>query len=178
MEIIADDQEITHEYLRKGLVSACATTSSRMIIGCKAEFIGYFDYVLVASPEFKKKYFQNKNKIQDNLLTAPTIIFDNKDDLHSRYLKHFFNITDPITNFHVVSSVQGFCQFVLNGYAYALIPKLDITNELKQKKLINLFPDKIWEMPLYWHTWEVETKAYKEFNHQVIKIAKNILRSM
>lgn len=176
LEIIADDQEITHEYLRKGLVSACASTSSKIITGCKAELLGYFDYVLVASPEFKKKYFANAKNIRQNLLKAPTMIFDNHDDLHKRYLAHFFNITDPITHYHVVPSVEGFRQFVLKGYAYALIPEIDIVDDLHAKKLVNLFPDKKWEMPLYWHTWAVETKAYQEFNTLVIKLARNTLR--
>ena len=94
LEIIADDQEITLDYLRKGLVSACASTTAQAITGCQSQFLGYFDYILVASPAFIKKYFHNKKNIKQKLLQAPSVIFDNKDYLHSRYLKHFFDITD------------------------------------------------------------------------------------
>lgn len=174
--IIANDQEVTLDYLRKGLVSACASTSAKAITGCKAEFIGYFDYVLVATPAFKKKYFDNKNSVQKNLLHAPSVNFDDQDYLHDRYLKHFFNISDIKGNYHVVPSVAGFRQFALNGYAYALIPEIDILKELQQKKLINLFPDKIWAMPLYWHSWAIETPIYKKFNDLIIKIAHRFLR--
>ncbi len=176
LEIIADDQEITQDYLRKGLVSACASTSSQAITGCQSQFLGYFDYVLVASPVFIKKYFPNQKNIKQKLLQAPSVIFDNKDYLHARYLKHFFDITDIELNHHVIPSVAGFAQFAINGYAYALIPAIDIATELKQKKLINLFPDKIWQMPVYWHSWAIENKNYKLFNELVLKIGRNILR--
>lgn len=175
LEIIADDQDITLSYLQNGLVSACASTSAKSISGCKVEFLGYFDYVLVASPEFKKKYFSGKN-MQDNLIKAPAIIFDRKDNLHANYLKQFFDIDDTHIQYHVVPSVAGFRQFAVNGYAYALIPKIDILNELKQHKLVNLFPDKILAMPVYWHSWAVETRLYKTFNDLVLKMSKKVLR--
>lgn len=67
-------------------------------------------------------------------------------------------------------------QFALNGYAYALIPAIDIAQELKQKKLINLFPDKTMAMPLYWHTWSIESKTYKRLNDLVQDLARRSLR--
>lgn len=176
IDITADDQEVTLAYLQKGIVSACAATSPKPLMGCKADFIGYFDYILVASPEFKAKYFNDKKNTRENLQRAPAIIFDNKDQLHGHYLKQFFDITDVEINYHIVPSVAGFRQFALNSYAYALIPAIDITKELKQKKLINLFPDKVLAMPIYWHTWSIETKTYKLFNQLVKNIARHILR--
>src|SRR5207247_629079 len=135
------------------------------------DFLGYFDYLLVAAPSFKKKYFNNKKDICTNLITAPTINFDSKDNLQARYLKHYFNISDTELNYHVIPSVTGFRQFTLKGYAYSLIPKIQILKELKTKKLINLFPDKVWNMPLYWHSWNYETKPYKALNDLVFRIA-------
>ncbi len=177
VEIIADDQEHTLDYLQKGLVSACASTSGKQLTGCKAEFLGYCDYVMVASPEFYKQYFVNKSTVKHNLLTAPTTIFDQNDKLHLEYLQYYFNIPSiDLSRCHVVPSVAGFKQFVMNGYAYSLIPHLDIQSELKQKKLINIFPDKVWAMPVYWHTWEIETQAYQSFNDLVVRLGRKLLR--
>lgn len=176
LEIIADDQETTLDYLRKGLVSACASTVAKSINGGHSQFIGYFDYILVASPMFVKTYFnKNKNKI-DSLIQAPSMIFDSKDYLHTRYLEKFFKITNAQLNHHVVPSIAGFKQFVMKGYAYALIPEIDIKTELKQKKLINLFPDKVLQMPIYWHSWSIENNNFKRFNALVAKVASQSLR--
>ncbi len=176
LEIIADDQDVTLTYLQNGLVSACASTNPKAMPGCQVDFLGYFDYVLVASPEFKKKYFTDEKKLKANLTQAPAIIFDNKDTLHTKFLKEFFNLTDTDIPYHVIPSVAGFRQFALEGYAYALIPEIDIINELKQHKLVKLFPDKVWGMPLYWHSWSIKTKPYKIFNDLVLKVGRKLLR--
>ena len=177
LDIIADDQDRTLHYLQKGLVSACASTTKKAITGCKAEFIGYFDYALVASPAFKKTYFQGSHITKQHLLEAPTLLFDQHDKLHADYLKHFFKIDDMNLKFcHIIPSVHGFKQFALRGYAYVLIPYIDIIQELKNKQLINLFPDKMWQMPVYWHTFEIETHAFRLFNELVIKTGRKVLR--
>ena len=175
LEIISDDQEVTLDYLRKGLVSACASTMAQPVHGCHAELIGFVDYVLVASPSFIKKYFIHKNVIE-NLLQAPSVIFDSKDYLHARYLEKFFKIVHAQLNHHIIPSVSGFRQFAIKGLAYALIPEIDIRKELSQNRLINLFPDKIWKMPVYWHSWVIENKNYKAFNKLVAKVANDVLR--
>jgi len=176
LEILADDQEVTINYLKKGLVSACASTQAKPITGCHAAFLGYLDYILVASPAYINKYFTQKDNIVEQLKHAPYIIFDHQDDLHIRYLKKFFNITEHSNHFHTIPSVAGFREFALKGYAYALIPNIDIVKELKQKKLINLFPDKTWKMPVYWHSWVLQNKNYENFNQLVFKVACNLLR--
>lgn len=174
LEILADDQDTTLEHFQNGLVSACASTESKALSGCKSEFLGYFDYVLVASPKFKANYFKDKN-LRANLTKAPAIIFDTKDTLHRNYLQHFFNLSDKDIQYHVVPSVAGFRQFAINGYAYALIPEIDIISELKQGGLVKLCPDKPWQMPVYWHSWLIETKPYKLFNELVLKTGRKTL---
>ena len=125
LEIIADDQDLTYDYFRKGQVSACATTNAKILSGCKQAFLGYMEYVLVASPAFKKQFFKDANA-EVNLIQAPALIFDNNDKLHTHYLREFFDMSDEGIQYHVVPSVAGFRQFAINGYAYALIPKIDI----------------------------------------------------
>ncbi len=174
LEIIADDQEITQEYLKKGLAAACLSTSSQAISGCHVTPLGNMDYVMVASPEFKQQYFKKKNNRQ-NLLSAPAVIFDNNDKLHDRYMKKFFDIDEAHPQCHVVPSVAGFREFAIRGYGYALIPRIDIEHELKTGKLQQLFPTKIWKMPLYWHHWAIQPALYKQFNAYIIKIAKDRL---
>lgn len=175
LEVITDDQEITLDYFKKGLASACLSTTAKAITGCKVDFLGYMDYLLVASPEFKKQYFTKKNNDQNNLLEAPAVIFDAKDTLHKRYLEKFFNIHDQSPHYHIVPSIHGFRQFALLGYGYALIPRIDIKNELRNKKLVEIFPKKIWRMPLYWHSWHIQSEHYQSFNALVLKVARQQL---
>jgi LysR family transcriptional regulator, chromosome initiation inhibitor len=175
LEIIADDQELTLDYLRKGLVSACLSTSEKGIIGGKVTFLGNMEYLLVASPEFIKQYFSDKDP-KKSLVNAPAIKFDKNDKLHERYLEKFFGLNGEDLNFHIVPSVRGFKKYILLGYGYGLIPKLDILKELKNKKLLQLHVDKVWKIPLYWHYWDIDSQFYIKFNTDIIQHAKEKLR--
>lgn len=176
LEIIADDQELTLNYLKNGTVSACLSTSDKEILGGKASFVGDMQYILVASPTFIKKYFSSENPIEC-LQNAPAIKFDKNDYLHERYLEKFFGINGSELKYNVIPSVRGFRKFALLGYGYALIPKIDILDELKTKQLVQIYPDKTWEIPLYWHYWTVQSKLYQKFNTDMIRLAKTTLHN-
>lgn len=171
LEIIADDQELTLNYLKNGTVSACLSTSEKEILGGKASFLGNMQYILVASPAFVEKYFSFENPT-DCFQNAPAIKFDKNDYLHERYLEKFFGINGNELKYNVIPSVKGFKKFALLGHGYALIPKIDILDELKTKQLVQLYPDKPWEVPLYWHYWTVQSKLYQKFNTEMICLAK------
>lgn len=173
-EVIADDQERTLNYLKNGTVSACISTSEKEILGGKSSFLGNMEYLLVASPTFVKKYFSSINSIKC-LLNAPAIKFDHNDYLHERYLEKYFGITESGLKFNVMPSVKGFKSFTTLGHGYGLIPKMDILQELKTNQLIQIFPDKTWNIPLYWHYWTVQSKRYQKFNNDLIQLAKSKL---
>jgi LysR family transcriptional regulator, chromosome initiation inhibitor len=176
LEIIADDQELTLDYLRKGLVSACLSTSEKAIIGGRAEFLGNMEYLLVASPKFIEQYFSTKDQ-KKCLVNAPAIKFDKNDFLQERYLEKFFGLSGEDLSFQTIPSVQGFKKYAILGYGYGLIPKLDIIKELKNKKLVQLYRNKVWEIPLYWHYWEIESQFYKKLNQDIIHQARNKLQT-
>lgn len=177
LEIIADDQELTLDYLKKGLVSACLSTSKKEIMGGQASFLGNMDYLLVASPAFIETYF-SKGTAKDSLLNAPAIKFDKNDNLHERYLEKFFHLNGTEAAFHLVPSVRGFKKAVLLGFGYALIPKIDIQRELENHQLVQLHPDKVWTIPLYWHHWAIESKFYQKFNADIIHHVSSKLNSL
>lgn len=175
LEMVADDQELTLDYLKNGLVSACLSTSEKEIQGGRVQFLGDMEYVLVASPSFVKKYFSKGNDKQ-NLRNAPAIKFDQNDRLHERYLEKFFDLDGRELNYYIIPSVAGFKKFTLLGYGYALIPRIDIVHELEENRLIQLYSDKTWKIPLYWHYWAIESKLYQKFNADVIEWAKSRLK--
>jgi LysR family transcriptional regulator (chromosome initiation inhibitor) len=174
VEIVDDDQELTLDYLRNGFVSGCLSTSEKEIVGGRVEFLGNMEYLLVASPDFVKTYF-SKGSPKECLRHAPAIKFDQNDRLHERYLEKYFNLDGKDVNYHVVPSVRGFKKFALLGYGYALIPRIDMAEELKNKKLIQLYEDKTWKVPLYWHYWAVDSTFYRKFNEEIIHQMKGQL---
>lgn len=176
IEIIADDQDLTINYLQKGLVSACFTTAEKSLSNCNSVFLGYMNYLLVSSPGFKKRYFPDNNH-KHNLLMAPAIIFDQNDKLHDDYLKKYFDIENERPCYHIIPSVKGFKNFALKGYAYALIPEINIRNELKRKKLVTVIKNKTWKMPVFFHSWNIGSEDYQKLYQSLIKAIKEKLNS-
>lgn len=175
LEIIADDQELTINYLKNGMVSACLSTCEKEILGGSIYFVGNMEYVLAGSPQFVRTYF-SKGTPKQCLKKAPAIIFDKNDKLHERYLEKYFGMNAKELQYHVVPSVQGFKKFALMGYGCALIPKIDMQNELNKKQLVEIYPDKVWNIPLYWHHWAVESKSYQKFNAEMIQHTRKALK--
>jgi len=175
MEVLADDQELTVNYLKNGLVSACLSTTAKAIIGGEVQFVGEMEYVLVASSSFMRKHFSQQN-VKQSLLKAPAIKFDQNDRLHERYLETVFQLEEKELNTHIIPSVRGFKKLALLGYGYALIPRIDIEEELKKKQLLPI-SDKVWKLPLYWHSWSVEASLYRKFNREIVGyLAKKLSR--
>lgn len=175
MEVIVHDETITLDYLRKGIVDACLSNSSKALNGCKSTFLGFMDYVLVASPEFKKKYFGGKDCL-NNLLNAPAVIYDRYDQLHTLYLEEFFKCKELPKQCHIIPSLSGLRQFALKGMGYVVISKNDVEDDLRNKSLVQLYETKILKIPLYWHSWAIEIPIYKTFNRSIIEYARQKLR--
>ena len=175
VEVIANDQELTIEYLRQGLVNSCFATQKKSVAGCNVEFIGNFNYILVATNEFKKEYFTDSNII-NNLIKAPTLIFDKNDKLLERFIYKHFNTKLKPENFHTMPSVRGFKEMALQGLAYGLIPEIDIKKELQQKKLIRLLSEYKWIMPVYFHYWNIDDIQLQKTFKNIITVAKKALR--
>lgn len=173
LDINEDDQELTLDYLKKGLVSACLSTSQKAIIGGMVSFVGNMEYMLVASPEFKKEYFAGGN-LKKCLLRAPGIKFDQNDQLHERYLEKIFGINGRDLDYQIIPSVKGFKMSALLGMGYAFIPKIDIIKELKKKELVPIHHS--WKIPIYWHYWAIESEPYKKFNRNIIHHAMKKLK--
>ena len=134
------------------------------------------EYLLVASPKFVRHYFSTKDQ-KRSLITAPAVKFDKNDTLHERYLEKYFGLQGNDVQFHIVPSVRGFKKCIQSGYGYGLIPRIDILKELKEKSLIHLHTNKVWNIALYWHYWDIESKFYKQFNAGIITHAKRVSNS-
>ena len=173
--IITDDQDLTINYLQQGVVTACFSTSKKALPNCNAFYIGDMRYVMVASPKFQQKYFKSRD-VKHDLIEAPAIIFDKNDDLHDNFLEKYFGIEYLSDNYYIMPSVQGFRKYVMNGFAYALIPKINIVNELEKGDLINLFPDKIWDMQVYLHHWMFGHKRYDQIVQKLVKRCSTLLK--
>lgn len=175
LDILADDQELTLDYFKNGLALACLSTTKNALKGAEAEYLGPMTYILAAAPEFLHRYEFVKDQ-KAFFKEAPALKFDHNDNLHERYLKHYFPEMMTDIPYKIIPSVAGFKKYAMLGLGYGLIPLIDINAELKNKKLVNLFPNRTWDTQLYWHMWSIKSAWYEKFNAEIISHARDSLQ--
>jgi LysR family transcriptional regulator (chromosome initiation inhibitor) len=172
LEIIADDQDHTLNYLKSGQADMCISSQSKPLPNHTVTHLGDMVYRLVCAPEFYNKYFKS-GSVEESLVNAPVVIFDKNDKVHFSFLKEKFNIDSPL-KINQIPSVPSFKKAIIGGFGYGLIPTIDIENELKKKQLIEIIPAKKFKVPLYLHQWEYQKDYIKVFNRKLLKAAARL----
>ncbi|MGH8849127.1 MAG: ArgP/LysG family DNA-binding transcriptional regulator, partial [Polaromonas sp.] len=91
MEIIADDQDFTQEWLREGQVLGCVTTLKQALRGCKVVPLGAMNYVCVAVPAYAQAHCP-QGLTPHNFRELPFIAFNRKDDGSAEFVAKAFSL--------------------------------------------------------------------------------------
>jgi LysR family transcriptional regulator (chromosome initiation inhibitor) len=60
---------------------------------------------------------------------------------------------------------------LLSHSVCALVPRIQVKQELKDKRLVELFPNKVLKVPLYWHWCGLDSDILNELTDTVVKQA-------
>ena len=169
MEIIADDQDFTQEWLREGQVLGCVTTLRQALRGCKVVALGAMEYVAVATPTFAQsrlsKPVPGGVRGREAMLTAhnfrdiPFVAFNRKDDMQSEFVGKAFGLKRVTLNQLFVPSSEGQVRAVLAGWGASVVPRLLAQGLIEQGLLVNLAPTYTLPIQLYWHCWNLESEV-------------------
>ncbi len=162
LEIIADDQNFTQEWLREGQVLGCVTTLRQALRGCKMVALGAMDYVAVATPEFAQARLASNGKPQlsaHNFRSVPFIAFNRKDDMQAEFVGQAFGLKRVTLNQLFVPSSEGQVRAVLAGWGVSVVPRLLAEGLLQQGLLLNVAPASALPVQLYWHCWNLQSEV-------------------
>ncbi|WP_332777590.1 LysR family transcriptional regulator ArgP [Polaromonas sp.] len=171
MEIIADDQDFTHEWLREGQVLGCVTTLKQALRGCKVAPLGAMEYIAVASPGLVQSRLcaagdpgGGKQAAADvltahNFREVPFIAFNRKDDMQSEFVGKAFGLKRVTLNQLFVPSSEGQVRAVLAGWGVSVVPRLLAQPLIEQGLLVNIVPACTLPIELYWHCWNLESEV-------------------
>ena len=174
MEIITDDQDFTHEWLRQGQVLGCVTTIKQALRGCKVVVLGAMDYVAVSAPGLAQDRL-------GGLLTAhnfrdiPFVAFNRKDDMQSEFVGKAFGLRRVMLNQLFVPSSEGQVRAVLAGWGASVLPRLLAQPLLDQGLLVNLAPACALPVQLYWHCWNLESEVLDALTAALSQSAEQVL---
>lgn len=159
MEIIADDQDFTHEWLRQGQVLGCVTTLKQALRGCKVVPLGAMNYVAIATPALVQERLGSAGMTAHNFRDIPFLAFNRKDDMQSEFVGKAFGLKRVTLNQLFVPSSEGQLRAVLAGWGASVVPRLMAQALIDQGRLIPLAPDCVLPIELYWHCWNLESEV-------------------
>lgn len=173
LEVSVDDEKYTLEYLKSGRVDVSIGIVKTPVSNHMCVSLGLMTYVLVGSPDFKKEYAQ-KGMTGFDFTHIPGIVFNERDDLHTQYLKKYFHFTGnyPKTS---IPSTRGIKAALISGFGYGLQPLMDIQKELKSKELVLLDRSNSFKRELFLHHWNYQSPSLKELIIEIENAAKNII---
>ncbi|WP_309681435.1 ArgP/LysG family DNA-binding transcriptional regulator, partial [Polaromonas sp.] len=184
MEIIADDQDFTQEWLREGQVLGCVTTLKQALRGCKVVALGAMEYLAVATPAFAQSRLSKPTpgaRGREALLTAhnfrdiPFVAFNRKDDMQSEFVGKAFGLKRVTLNQLFVPSSEGQLRAVLAGWGASVVPRLLAQGLIEQGLLVNLAPTCTLPIQLYWHCWNLESEVLDALTAALKQSAASVL---
>lgn len=174
LEIIADDQDFTQDWLREGQVLGCVTTLQQSLRGCRQEALGAMRYVAVASPQFAARHCPNGLN-RSNFHQIPFIAFNRKDDLQAEFVSRALGLSTVALRQTFVPSSQGQLHAALSGWGATVIPELLAAGGLAQGLLSNLAPTHTLSVDLFWHCWNLESALLNAISEALIAGARQAL---
>lgn len=156
LEIITDDQDFTHEWLREGQVLGCVTTLKQALRGCKVIPLGVMHYVAIASPAYASAHCP-QGLTPHNFRSIPFIAFNRKDDLQTEFVSRACGLRRVALSQRFVPSVEGQVQATLAGWGACVLPELKVAHLLASGELVNLAPQVTLPINLYWHCWNLDS---------------------
>lgn len=156
LEIITDDQDFTHEWLREGQVLGCVTTLKEALRGCKVQPLGAMQYVAVASAPYAQAHCP-QGLTPHNFRQIPFVAFNRKDDLQTEFVGRAFGLRRVALSQRFVPSSEGQVRAVLSGWGASVVPELQVRHLLARGELVNLAPQVTLAVDLYWHCWNLHS---------------------
>ena len=174
LEIITDDQDFTHDWLREGLVLGCVTTLKQALRGCKVVPLGAMHYVAVASSRYAQAHCP-EGLTPHNFRDIAFVAFNRKDDGPAEFVARALGLRRVALNQRFVPSADGQLRAALSGWGAAVLPRLRVQRHLESGDLVNLAPAHVLPVDLYWHCWNLDSQVIDRLTEALVGAAEQAL---
>jgi len=158
LEIIADDQDFTQDWLREGQVLGCVTTHRQALRGCRLVRLGAMRYVAIAAPAFARERLGGALTAH-NFRSVPFVAFNRKDDMQSEFVAACLGLKKLSLHQLFVPSSEGQVRAVLAGWGVSVVPELLVRGLLAEGQVVDVAPGHVLPVELYWHCWNLQSEV-------------------
>ncbi|HEX6705127.1 MAG TPA: LysR family transcriptional regulator ArgP [Albitalea sp.] len=157
LELVVDDQDFTHDWLREGAVLGCVSTVSEALRGCRVQALGVMRYRAVASPEFVAREWQGDpgGLNRASFSRVPFLVFNRKDDMQQQWVSRAFGVRAPRLTERFVPSSEAYVRAALMGWGVGVAPDIQVRGLLEAGALLDLRPELTLAVRLFWHQWRL-----------------------
>lgn len=156
LELITDDQDFTHEWLREGQVMGCITTVRQPLRGCRMVPLGAMKYVAVGEAAYVRERLP-QGLTAHNFRDQSFVAFNRKDDMQAEFVGRAFGLKRVTVHQLFVPSSEGQVRAVLAGWGLSVVPELLVRELVAQGRLVNVAPQAAVAVQLYWHCWNLQS---------------------
>jgi len=156
LTILREDQDHSLELVRRGTAHGAVTATAARVPGCTSRPLGVMRYRPVCTPDFAARWFP-QGATAAALSAAPVVVYDQKDDLQDRFLRHRRRASLQAPRHHVPATHE-FGQAIQLGLGWGMLPDLQLA-QLAPGTLAPLTPSAHLDVPLYWQQWRLTTTA-------------------
>jgi LysR family transcriptional regulator (chromosome initiation inhibitor) len=174
LEIITDDQDFTHEWLREGQVMGCVTTLKQALRGCNVVPLGAMPYVAVAGAAYAQAQCP-QGLTAHNFRQIPFIAFNRKDDLQTEFVGRALGLRRVSLHQRFVPSSEGQVRAALAGWGATVVPQQMVQPYLEAGTLVNVALQSTLEVNLYWHCWNLQSAVIDRLTRAVMAAAQQSL---
>lgn len=170
LELITDDQDFTHEWLREGQVLGCITTLKQALRGCRMLPLGAMPYIAIAEAAYASEHLA-QGLTPHNFRDQPFVAFNRKDDMQSEFVGKAFGLKRVALRQVFVPSSEGQVRAVLAGWGVSVVPELLVRELIAQGRLVNVAPGVALPIQLYWHCWNLQSEVLDQLSAALARAA-------
>lgn len=156
-DVVIDDQDVSHDWLRRGEVAAAITGMPGPLQGCDSYALGRLRYRATASPAYAARWLA-EGVTAATMRRAPALTYSDKDRLQENWLAARLGqrIAPPT---HRLASSQAFVDGALAGLGWGMNPEPLVATHLAAGRLVELVPETPLDIPLYWQFSRIGARA-------------------
>ena len=161
LDLVVDDQDFTHEWLREGAVLGCVSSVAEALRGCRVVPLGCMRYIAVASVEFMGRVLP-QGLHPGNFAQVPWLVFNRKDDMHRVWAGKAFGLEQPRLVERFVPSTEAQARAAVMGWGIGVMSEQMAAPALASGELLQLHPHIAVDVLLHWHQWKLDSADLPE----------------
>jgi len=171
-DVMISDQDHSLDLMKSGKIIAAITSEKDPIHGFKSYHLGSMEFVPVASPLFKQRYFCDGVTAQ-TISLAPALRYDSNDALILQWTNNTFDDAVKLIAPRLPSTkaILGSC---LAGDGWAMLPNSRIKDALSEGTLVKLLDGEALVKELYWHVSSIMIDEIITLTNAIRTSAKNL----